>query len=329
MNALSQPPISIIVPNFNGAQLLSRNLPTVLAALAAYPGGGELIVVDDGSADDSVALMQAEFPEVKLVVHPQNRGFSNAIRSGVDAACNESMIFLNSDVQPRPDFIAPLTAALAADDVFSAAPMIERENGACDPNSLNCYSIKGGRLKRLRGDFSDASRARGLRPSLYASGGSIALKKSRFLALDGFLAIYHPFYWEDFDLGVRAWRLGWRTVSVPGSAILHQSHGSIKQNVKKRRIRRALQRNKLLVEWIHLAPSELPLFLARLLPRILARTFSLDFGFWGALYDALARLPEARRIRRRLGEQQAKPFAAVLRDIEAQNRQLFQEESSA
>ena len=42
-----------------------------------------------------------------------------------------------------------------------------------------------------------------------------------------------------------------------------------------------------------------------------------------------ALLPEARRIRRRLGEQQAKPFAAVLRDIEAQNRQLFQEESSA
>lgn len=324
----SFPPVSIIIPNYNGARLMVQNLPVVRQALNAYAGGGELIVVDDCSRDGSVEVLERQFSDVTLIRHDRNRGFSEAVHSGVHAARHELLIFLNSDVQPEASFIAPLASALREDDVFAAAPLINRETGACDPNSLNCYSIRGGRLRRLRGPYADASLAKGPRPSLYASGGSVALRRSRFLELGGFLPIFHPFYWEDFDLGVRAWRRGWRIVSIPASRIVHQSHGgAIKENVAKRRIRRALQRNKLLVEWIHLAPSELPLFILRLIPRLLARAVSLDFGFVGALADALAKLPEARSIRRKLEANGAKPFAQILQSIEAQNRRLFDAEN--
>ena len=89
------PPISIVIPNYNGVRLLRENLPIVIEALNAYPGNGEVVVVDDGSKDASVALLKESFPSVNCVVHEVNQGFSEAMLTGVHAAKNEVMILLN------------------------------------------------------------------------------------------------------------------------------------------------------------------------------------------------------------------------------------------
>ena len=310
------PPVSIIIPNFNGAALLENNLPGVLEALEVYPGGGRVIVVDDGSSDDSVAIVNQRFPQIQLERHAGNRGFAEAIHSGVRAADSDALIFLNSDVRPERDFVAPLIRCLQNEEVFSVQSAIREEAGNIHPYCLTRFRFRLGALKRIRTlDLGD-------QPwwCLYASGGSMAVDKAKFNALGGFLPIFKPFYWEDFDLGVRAWRRGWKTLLEPNSIVLHQERGSIQDNVKRQRVRQALQRNKLVAEWIHLPASSLAVFmLPRLLLRLLARTLVGDFGVWTALFGALGRVPEVLAIRREIKATSRQGFREVLRAIHQEN----------
>jgi len=144
-----QPPVSLIIPNYNGAKLLKENLPTVLEALSQYAGGGQLIVVDDGSTDESLEVLKTAFSGVECVIHPENRGFSEAIHSGVEAAKNEFLILLNSDVQPEPDFIAPLISRLQHADVFAVQSAIRVDQARPHPYCLSRYAFRLGALKRL------------------------------------------------------------------------------------------------------------------------------------------------------------------------------------
>ncbi len=123
-------PVSLVVPNYNGRDLLRRNVPTLLRAASAYPGDVEVVVVDDGSSDDSVAVLEAEFPTVRTVFHEQNRGFGPACHTGIEAAQHEVVVLLNSDVAVEEDFIQPLMRHFARDpQVFSVSPLILDEQG--------------------------------------------------------------------------------------------------------------------------------------------------------------------------------------------------------
>ena len=301
-----------------------------MAALKEYPGAGESIVVDDGSSDDSCEILAEEFPETRLVLHERNRGFAEAVHSGVQAARFEFLILLNSDVRPEPGFIAPLVRRLREPPVFSVSPLILEETGKIHPCSLNCFSARQSRFKRHREVWARPVPMGLARPSVFASGGSMAVKKSRFLELGGFLPIFRPFYWEDFDLGIRAWRRGWRVVMEPSSVVVHQSRGSIRENVARRKVRVAVRRNELLVEWIHApVPRLLRGFLPRLALRTVARTMIGDTLFWAALLGALARLPQVVETRRKLAADRAmiKSLPEILAEIEQENQRLFEREA--
>ena len=77
---------SLVVPNYNGRALLEQNVPSLLAAADAYPGEAEVVIVDDASADDSVAFLRDAFPAVRVLEHAENQGFGGACHSGVAAA---------------------------------------------------------------------------------------------------------------------------------------------------------------------------------------------------------------------------------------------------
>ena len=101
-------PVSIIIPNYNGEQILPRALTSVTEAVRAYAGQSEIIIVDDASQDNSVDLISQNYPDIKLVRHEVNKGFSEAIHSGVQAAVYPIVILLNSDVYPDRHFIRAL-----------------------------------------------------------------------------------------------------------------------------------------------------------------------------------------------------------------------------
>lgn len=294
-------PITVIIPNYNGAQLLRKNLPSVKVACKAYGEQCSIIVVDDGSADDSLSVLQHEFPEVEVVLHDKNKGFAEAIHSGVHAAKTELLFLLNSDVEVQADIFAPLVSYFDDPNTFSVNPLIYDEQGEVKRHSWNLRQFKAGTLKLMPWDLNDALNRRKSGEKLataYAHGGSFMVRKSMFQALNGFHPIYKPFYSEDYDLGLRAWRRGWPSYFEPSVHIVHQSLGSIRSNVKFKYVKSIRRRNRYLLEWMHLSSAQLllsniPLSILQLLGELLLldRVNLKGFGL------AILKIPEVVKAR--------------------------------
>lgn len=296
-------PLSIVIPNYNGAHLLRRNLPSVLRAAAAYSPDTRVIVVDDGSKDASVEVLDKEFPMVRTVVHDVNRGFSEAVLTGVTSADTALLFILNSDVELPAGCLEKLEPYFADDATFSVCPLMLDEDGSVNRHSWNLRSFQRGYLKLVDWQLDGARRLRESRklPTLYSSGGSMMVRKARFLELGGFHPIYKPFYGEDFDLGIRAWYRGWPSYFEPNASLVHQSQGSIKDNVKRDRVKETRRRNRYLIEWIHVP---VPRLLASTLPQTLLQLLGELVLFDGVnlrgFIKALRRLPQAVAARREL-----------------------------
>ena len=86
-------PISIIIPTYNGLELLRKYLPTVVEAFKNY-GAGEIVVVDDGSSDGTPEIIAEEFPQATLLKNAENLGFAHSINRGVKEAKYDVVVLL-------------------------------------------------------------------------------------------------------------------------------------------------------------------------------------------------------------------------------------------
>jgi len=318
--------LSIVIPNWNGRDLLETHIPSVWAALQGYEGQGELVVVDDGSSDDSVAFMKEHFPEVQLVVHPENRGFGPACLSGAQTARNPILILLNSDVSVEEDFIAPLVRPFQHDTVFSTSPLIFEKTGQPRDVTISIPYLKRGKIRyrKFPTELLVEKGADAPHPwyTLFPSGGAFAVRRKNFLDLGGFDPLYHPFYYEDTDLGFRAWRRGWTCQVVPESHVTHHDRGTIARSFKRARVLTARRRNRLLYLCKNLTSNSA---LAKLLIfhcfRVLYRTLTLDWIAPLSTLSALPRIPMALR-KRRLERDSMERSEAEIFDIIASNARL-------
>src|SRR5271166_4180023 len=88
---------SIVIPNWNGRDLLAKYLGSVVASIENHPDS-EVIVVDNGSADGSVAFIEENFPDVRVLPLKENLGFGGGSNAGFRAAHNDIVVLLNSDI---------------------------------------------------------------------------------------------------------------------------------------------------------------------------------------------------------------------------------------
>ncbi|MFW6092664.1 MAG: glycosyltransferase family 2 protein [Pseudomonadota bacterium] len=309
------PSVSVVIPNYNGRALLARNLPHVCRAAECYPGRCRVIAVDDASTEHGVERTLEAFPTVTLVRHARNAGFSVAIASGVAEADTEIVVLLNSDVCPAEDFLAPLVRPFEVGDVFAVSPLILHEDGAPYRESWNRRRFRGGKWREVPWTLEElmGRAAAGPVPTLYASGGSVALRRSRFRELGGFAALFRPYYVEDLDLGVRAWRQGWRVVVEPRSRVVHQTQGSIGSEVPRARVKRVQHRNRFLFEWAHFAPARLLLYRAPYyVKQFGGRVLRGDGAYVAGFGAAIARLPAALGHRRRVNAAAVRTLEQVL-----------------
>ncbi|MEK7765560.1 MAG: glycosyltransferase family 2 protein, partial [bacterium] len=215
--------MSVVIPNWNGRALLEVNVPAVLAELERARAAGraaELIVVDDGSTDDSAAWLRRAHPQVRVIERARNGGFAAACNLGVRAAAGEIVYLLNSDAEFLPGALSTVPAAFEAPDVFAMASLEER-------GWWPIGDLRGrGQAPPLRARYIRAPLP-GRTPVLFASGGHAAFRRSMFLELGGFDERYAPFYWEDIDLCWRARRRGWRILLDPRSRVRHAGGGSL------------------------------------------------------------------------------------------------------
>jgi GT2 family glycosyltransferase len=208
----------VVVPVWNG----ERWLPGCLRAIAAQTRPADaVIVVDNGSADGSVAL--ARELGATVIELGRNTGFAYAANRGIEAADADAVALVNTDVELAPDWLGRTTAALHDGVGAVATKMVDLE----DPTRL--YDA-GDVLRRdgvceQRGRFeADDGRFDVPGEVFAACAGAGLYRRAAVLAVGGFDERFFA-YLEDVDLGLRLQRAGWRCAYEPAVAA-HASGGS-------------------------------------------------------------------------------------------------------
>ncbi len=222
---MSGPAVSIVVPNWNGRDWL----PGCLEGLAEQSlAPREIIVVDNGSSDGSLAYLNEIHPEVRVVELGRNTGFAHAANRGIEAARHELVALINTDVVLAPDWLARLADVLESDpgaasvackmlsledpdEVYDAGDVLRRD-GACEQR---------GRFARDDGRWDEPGEIFG------ACAGAALYRRAALLGVGGFDERYFA-YLEDVDLALRLRLAGWRCRYEPAVA-LHAGGGSSHQ----------------------------------------------------------------------------------------------------
>ena len=238
---------SLVIPNWNGKDLLERFLPSWLVAVAQHPGS-EILIVDNGSTDGSADWLRAHYPQVTLLALEKNLGFGGGSNAGFSAAKNDIVVLLNSDMRVEADFLQPLLDGFTDETVFAVScqiflgdPSKRRE----ETGLTQGWWQDGG----LRVSHKADAAVDGLFPCFYGGGGSCAFDRAKFLALGGFDEMLAPFYLEDTDLGYMAWKRGWKVLYQPASVVHHEHRGTIGKHFTPDYIQSVLQKNFLLFTW--------------------------------------------------------------------------------
>ena len=318
--------VSIVIPTWNGVELLKQFLPSVAAAANHYAStvGSriEIVLVNDCSTDETagwLAQRQAECQESRVEVrcfsNEKNLGFGKTVNRGMREAKYPLALLLNNDVEVDQNAIAPLVEHFSDPDVFAVHCHVyefttKEECGTGQLGSFARGSIRVHQSYRARGareEVNSVEQGEGQRPlySMFASGGSAMYDRERFLAIGAFDELLSPIYWEDVEISYRAWKRGFTVLYEPRSVVSHRVSSTMgKQNHRK--IWRLQQRNRLIFHWINLHDRRMTashalwlLFLTITAPLRLQPLFLL------AVFDAGKMFSSIRR-RRREEKRQAK-----------------------
>lgn len=272
---MTAPALSVVIPNYRRPDLLRTCLRSVSAARAASAAEIEVIVVDDGSGDDSCAVVEREFPDVRLVALPVNRGYPVAINAGVDASRGEWVLTLNNDTTIEADaFDRMLEAVRAVPQVGLAA--VQQRFSTDHSVIYSAGTIVDGRAHasdRLMGAPVSASETEPV--EVFGACGAGALyRRSMLTELGGFDERF-AFGLEDVDVAWRARMHGWRCLYVPAAVIYHDLGGTIPHGSELRLYQAG--RNRLLLIAKNLNTRQL----LRALPGIV--TFDLAYVAYAAV----------------------------------------------
>jgi len=309
---------SVVIPNWNGRDLLEKYIPSIIAALSGN-SGNEIIVVDNGSEDGSAEFLRERFPAVRVLALDRNLGFGGGSNEGFRAAKNDIVVLLNSDMRVERDFLVPLLQAFTDETIFSVACQIffSDPNKVREETGLTQSWWENGAL-RVR--HRDDPAIQVPYPCAYGGGGSCAFDRRKFLELGGFDELLAPFYLEDTDIGYLAWKRGWKVLYQPRSVVYHEHRGTIGKRFTAEQIDLVLKKNfalfcwKNIHEWRRLA-SHFFFAYAGAVVTVLFGDSSERANFAG-LWPAFRQLPNAVRSRARARS------LAVIDDTEALRRPL-------
>jgi GT2 family glycosyltransferase len=262
--------VSIVIPNWNGKKFLAGCLDS-LAAQTYSPL--EVIVVDNGSMDGSVALLKTNYPWVKLIRFDQNTGFSVAVNAGILQASGDLVALLNNDTIVDGAWVEALVRAL---DEHPEAGSVACKMLAYDDKTILDGAGDGYRRGGLPGRIGhreeDVGQFDQPRYVLGACGGAAMYRRELFDKIGLFDEDYFA-YLEDVDMGLRAQRAGYKCYYVPSAVVYHLGCGTTGSGYSPMVVRLSAQNN------INTIVKNIPAkLLFRFLPQII---------YWQSFYLAV------------------------------------------
>jgi hypothetical protein len=225
MSKLRSGVVSVVLVNFRGATDTLEAL-RLIKAVDWDPKMLEVIVVENGSGDDSAAVLRASAPDIKLVISKENLGFAGGCNLGVKSSTGEYLAFLNNDAKPDSGWIRAAVARFEESPAIGgvASKVLDWDGNLVDyVGSAMTWFGQGYKPFTAEPQPTDADRRRDV---LFGTGSAMFVRRSVYEALDGFDERYFMFF-EDVDLGWRMNLRGWRFVYEPASIAFHKHHASM------------------------------------------------------------------------------------------------------
>lgn len=235
-----KPTVSVVIPSWNSESQMKQNLPYVFAAAAKV--AAEVVIVDDASAfDNSSSYLKSLGNKVRFYENNANEGFSYTVNRGVKMAKGDLIMLLNTDVRPAPDCFINALKYFVDDQVYAL--------GFNSGEAWMGGEWQGGLFHHFKVEPTKDNKNT-QNPSLWASGGQAAFSRDKWLLLGGMDLLFKPFYWEDTDMGYRAWKRGWQVLWAPECKVVHDHQKSvIASNFTKEFVMATAQRNQFLFIW--------------------------------------------------------------------------------
>jgi GT2 family glycosyltransferase len=222
---MSAPRVSAIVVNHRRPDMTSACLMALRTALERVDGRCDIVVVDNGSGDESCEVIERTAPDATLIELPRNVGFPPAASEGIRRSTGDWALLVNNDVIVTPDAVVELLrVGESGGDVGSVAAQMRFAN---DPAVINSAGIGVDRLgvayDRLLGSPVAVSEPEPV--EVFGASGGAALHRRRMLDEVGGMDETFFFALDDADLAWRARMRGWRCLYAP-AAVVHHHHGA-------------------------------------------------------------------------------------------------------
>ena len=224
---MSHPDVAAVIVSYNVSDLLVRCVESLRA-----DGIERIVVVDNASADDSVAAIRRADPAVEVVALAENLGFGAGVNRGVARTTEAHVLVLNPDVEVEVGSTKVLLGALAADDGLAlVGPRIETPDGELYPSARTFPDLTDAaghaflhfvwpanpfsrRYRMLDWDHGDA------RDVDWVAGTHLLARRAAWDQVGGFDEAFFM-YMEDVDLCWRLHRAGWRVGYEPAARVTH------------------------------------------------------------------------------------------------------------
>lgn len=224
-------PFCVAILNFNGADLLRTFVPPALQHSKEL---ADIVIIDNASTDDSVAIIAREWPEIPIIRLPGNLGYTGGYKEGLKELPHSLVVLLNSDVEVTPGWLEPLHQAFAQQPNLGAAqPQIlwERHRNTYEYAGASGgfidalgYPFCRGRLfyhlEEYRGQYTDE------KPIFWASGACLALRKQALDEAGGLDELFFA-HMEEIDLCWRLGRAGYDLTVIPASTVYHRGGSTL------------------------------------------------------------------------------------------------------
>ncbi|MEO6566094.1 MAG: glycosyltransferase, partial [Casimicrobiaceae bacterium] len=238
--------LSVIIPERAAPAMLEDALAAVATALKTVGEASEVIVVVNGAPLSDYAEVRQRYPRVEFLHADAPLGFAGAVALGLDHARHHAVYLLNNDMVVAADALTAVLA-LRAPDVFAIGSQIEQRSadGRREETGFVDWYIDRDGIRLFHANVPADGQPR---EHLAASGGAALFRRDPLRRYLEASRAYDPFYWEDAEWGVQAWRDGWRVLYCPASRARHRHRATTSRFYTAAELARVVERNRWLFE---------------------------------------------------------------------------------